>query len=239
MEIIPNLSSFLPYEEQFITEILHSNELILNDRLLIDCQTDLFEILNQEQAPSSILTDRRWRLQLFLGYYTFIHQHVDFLFNMETFTEKFYRFLINTLDFETLTRTNLHRLNETSLINHQQILFNEIEYHSVYKHFKCDVHDEISELIRLFLISHDNFIEYLFEKINTKKLIDENNQKIFYLLAICFERQPWKNFEEYQRMLSLLNQLISEEKNDRRRRRKKAKKGKFNKNKSLIEIQFI
>ena len=234
---MPILSSLLPYEEQLITEILHSNELLLSDQLLLDCQTDLFQILDQEQMPSSILTDRRWRLQLFLGYYTFVHHHIDFLFNMETFTEKFFRFLLNSLDFETLTRTNLHLLNETSLITHEQILFNPIEYQSVYKHFQSDVHDQISELIRLFLIAHENFVDYLLEKINEKKLIDETNEKIFYLLAICFEQKPLENFEDCQRMLALLNQLISEEKNDRRQRKRQRRK-KFKQRSSHNKILF-
>ena len=227
MESLPSVSSLLPYEDQLINEILHSNELSLSNQLLIECQTDLFQLLDQEHLPSSMFTDRQWRLQLFLGYYTFIHHQIDFLFNMDTFIEKFFRFIFNHLDFQTLTRTNLHLLNQTSLINHEQLIFNPMEYQSVYKHFKADIHDQIRELIGIFLVSHENFVEYLLEKINEKKLIDEMNEKIFYLLSICWEKKPLENFEDYQRILSFLNQLISEEKIDRRQRRKKPKKGLF------------
>lgn len=219
---MPNVSSLLPYEDQLIDEILHAN---VSNQLLIDCQTDLFQLLDQEHISSSIFSDRQWRLQIFLGYYTFIHQQIDFLFNMETFTEKFLRFIFNHLDFQTLTRTNLHLLNETSIINDQPSMFNPMEYQSVYKHFNPDVHDQISDLMELFLRSHENFVEYLFEKINERKLIDETNEKIFYLLSICWKKKPMENLEDHQRILTFLNRLISEEKINRKQRRKKPKNG--------------
>ncbi|CAF4435557.1 unnamed protein product, partial [Rotaria magnacalcarata] len=86
----------------------------------IECQSDLFQLLDQQQKPSSssLLTDRRWRLQLFIGYYTFIRQHVDFLLDMDSFTEKFLRFILNALDFDTIIRSNLNLLNESSLSDH-------------------------------------------------------------------------------------------------------------------------
>jgi hypothetical protein len=195
-----------------INEILHSTNLNLSDRLLIDCQTDLFHLLDQQ--PSTLI-DRQWHLQLFIGYYTLIHHQIDFLFDMNIFTEKFFRFILNTLDFQTLIRTNLHLLNETSLPN--KLIIDD----SIYKHFNSDVHHEIDQLIRLFTDSHNKFIDYLFEQINEKKIIDETNQKIFYLLSIFFEKHPMTNFEEYQRILSLLNQLISEENHHRKPTRKK------------------
>ncbi|CAF0830975.1 unnamed protein product [Rotaria sordida] len=210
-------SSILTYETEFINEILNSSNIILSDHLLIECQADLFQLLEQQQqqqiSSSSILTDRRWRLQLFIGYYTFIHSHIDFLFDMDAFTDKLFRFILNTLDFNTLIRSNLNLLNESSLSNTNNTTknFDLNEYNSVYKHLKSDVHYEIEQIIKLFTSSHSNFIDYLFEQINQKKIINENNQKIFYLLSIIFEEKNLNNFEDYQVLLSLLSQLICDD----------------------------
>ncbi|CAF0815244.1 unnamed protein product [Rotaria sordida] len=210
-------SSILTYETEFINEILNSSNIILSDHLLIECQADLFQLLEQQQqqqiSSSSILTDRRWRLQLFIGYYTFIHSHIDFLFDMDAFTDKLFRFILNTLDFNTLIRSNLNLLNESSLSNTNNTTknFDLNEYNSVYKHLKSDVHYEIEQIIKLFTSSHSNFIDYLFEQINQKKIINENNQKIFYLLSIIYEEKNLNNFEDYQVLLSLLSQLICDD----------------------------
>ncbi|CAF3717835.1 unnamed protein product [Adineta steineri] len=209
-------SSFLSYENEFIEEILHSSSISLSDHLLIECQTDLFQLLDQKQVSTSLLTDRRWRLQLFIGYYTFIHHHIDFLFDIETFTDKLLHFIFNTLDFDTIIRSNLNLLNGSSLPNNDYRTFNYNEYNSVYKHLKSDVHDEIKQIIELFTTSHSKFIDYLFEKINRKNIIDENNRKIFYLLSIIFEKTNFHNIEEYQSLLSLLTYLICD--NDNRKR---------------------
>jgi hypothetical protein len=141
---------------------------------------------------------------------------------METFTEKLFRFILNTLDFEILLRSNLHLLNGSSLPS------NDLDQ-NYYKHFETDVHEEMVQLIRLFTLSHSKFVDYLFEQIDTKKIIQENNQKIFYLLSILFEKRNFENLEEYQRILALLNQLISDEnkqrKQTRKRKKDQAKKG--------------
>ncbi|CAF3759757.1 unnamed protein product [Rotaria magnacalcarata] len=223
-------SSFHLYETELINEILNASNIILPDHLLIECQSDLFQLLDQQQKPSSssLLTDRRWRLQLFIGYYTFIRQHVDFLLDMDSFTEKFLRFILNALDFDTIIRSNLNLLNESSLSDHNTINFKEDEYHSVYKHFKSDVHDEIQQILKLFISSHSKFLNYLFEKINSKKIIEENNLKTFYLLSIIFEEKNFDNFDDYQLLLSLLIQLICDDdyrkQQVKRRKRNRPKK---------------
>ncbi|CAF2961086.1 unnamed protein product [Rotaria sp. Silwood2] len=231
-------SSILTYEAEFINEVLNSSNIILSDHLLIECQADLFQLLEQQQqiSSSSILTDRRWRLQLFIGYYTFIHSHIDFLFDMDAFTDKLFRFILNTLDFNTLIRSNINLLNESSLskTNNNTKNFDQNEYHSVYKHLKSDVFYEIEQIIKLFTLSHEKFINYLFEQINQKKIIDENNQKIFYLLSIIFKEKHFNNFEEYQLLLSLLSQLICDD--DYRKQTKKRKKNHLKKG---IELKLI
>ncbi|CAF4527062.1 unnamed protein product [Rotaria sp. Silwood1] len=220
-------TSILTYETEFINEILNSSDIHLSDHLLIECQADLFQLLEQQQqqvSSSSILTDRRWRLQLFIGYYTFIHSHIDFLFDMDAFTNKLFRFILNTLDFNTLIRSNINILNESSLsntINHTKN-FDPNEYYSVYKYLKLDVHNEIEQIMKLFTSSHETFIIYLFEQINQKKIIDENNQKVFYLLSIIFDKNYFNNFEDYQLLLSLLSQVICDD--DYRKQTKKRKK---------------
>jgi len=96
---------------------------------------------------------------------------------------------------------------------------------------KCDVHYEIEQIIKLFTLSHSKFIDYLFEQINQRKIMNENNQKIFYILSILFEKINFENFEQYQMILSLLNQLISDENNNyhrkqtRKRKKDRTKKG--------------
>jgi len=223
-------SSFLTYENELINEILNSSTITLSDHLLIECQADLFQLLDQQQvSSSSTLTDRRWRLQLFIGYYTFIHRHIDFLFDIDTFIDKLLRFILNTLDFDTLIRSNLNLLNGTSLPNNNNNgTVDQNEYDSVYKHFKPDVHNEIQRIIQLFISSHAKFTDYLFEQINQRKIMDENNQKIFYLLSIIFETTKFENIEEYQLLLSLLTCLICDDDNrkeTRKRKKDRSKKG--------------
>lgn len=199
---------------------------------MIECQSDLFQLLDQQQtiSSSSLLTDRRWRLQLFIGYYTFVHQHVDFLFAMDSFMEKLLRFIYNSLDFEALLRSNLNLLNESSLSDHNTINFDNNQYHSVYKYLRSDVHDEIQQIIKLFISSNSRFLNYLFEQINQKKIIDQTNQKVFYLLSIIFEDTQLNNTEDYNVFLSLLSQLICDDdyrKQTKRRKRNRIKQGKI------------
>lgn len=208
---------------------MNSTNLILSDHLLIECQTDLFQLLDQQQINSSLmLNERRWHLQLFIGYYTFIHHHIDFLFDMEVFTEKLFRFILNSIDFNLLIQSNLNLLNGTSLPN---VNFDKNQYDSIYKNFKSDVHDEIEQIIRLFMKSHKKFYDYLIEQINQKKIINENNQKIFYLLSILSEQI---HFEDYQMILSLLTQLISDENENKNRQQiRKRKKDRIKKGNAL------
>jgi hypothetical protein len=58
--------------------------------------------------------------------------------------------------------------------------------------------------------------------------MDENNQKIFYLLSIIFETTKFENIEEYQLLLSLLTCLICDDDNrkeTRKRKKDRSKKG--------------
>jgi hypothetical protein len=54
--------------------------------------------------------------------------------------------------------------------------------------------------------------------------MNENNQKIFYILSILFEKINFENFEQYQMILSLLNQLISDENNNYHRKQTRKRK---------------
>ena len=203
------LPSVLTYEDEFIHELSNASDLTLSDHLLVECQTDLFQLLDQAQTPSSTFADRRWRLQLFIGYYTFIHRRVDFLFDLEAFTEKFLRFIFNTLDFETLIRDNRVLLNEIS----SKATFDELKYQSIYKYLQPDVYDEIKHLMQLFLSSHGVFTNYLFEQIAQTKADGTSHQKILFLLSVIYETTPFERAEDYQQLLALLTQ---------RRRRKGA-----------------
>ncbi|UJR36242.1 hypothetical protein I4U23_028974 [Adineta vaga] len=213
-------SSILTYENEFIFEIFNSSTIKLSDHLLIECQTDLFQLLDQQQDISTY-TDRRWRLQLFIGYYTFIHRHIDFLFDMNTFTDKLLRFIFQTLDFDIILRSHLNLLNGSSLPSKDYENFHQADYDSVYKHLKSDVHDEIQQIMKVFITSHSKFTDYLFEQINRKKITDENNQKIFYLLSILFEKNKFENIEGYQLLLSLLTDLICDDNNQKHSKRRK------------------
>lgn len=211
--ILPAIDqSYLSYENEFIQEIFYSSTIRLPDQLLIECQTDLFQLL--EQQISKLLNDRRWSLQLFYGYYTFIHEHIDFLFNMDLFVEKLFRFLINSIELNI----NLNLLNETSLPTEY---INKNQYGSIYKYLKPDVHYEIKNILEIFLKSHEKFLDYLFEQIDQKKIINETNQKIFYLLSILSDKIQYDN---YQIILSLLNQLISDENKTKPKRKKRLQK---------------
>jgi hypothetical protein len=55
--------------------------------------------------------------------------------------------------------------------------------------------------------------------------MDENNQKIFYLLSIIFETTKFENIEEYQLLLSLLTCLICDDDNRKETRKRRSKKG--------------
>ncbi len=136
---------------------------------------------------------------------------------------------MNTLDFDTLIRNNLNLLNGTSLPNNDKQIFDQNQYDSIYKYFKSDVHNEIEQIIQLFTLSHSKFLDYLFEQINQKKIIDENNQKIFYLLSILFEKIKYENLENYQLILSFLTQLICDDDYNHRKQTKKRKKDRMKK----------
>jgi hypothetical protein len=136
---------------------------------------------------------------------------------------------LNTLDFDTLIRNNLNLLNGTSLPNNDKQIFDQNQYDSIYKYFKSDVHNEIEQIIQLFTLSHSKFLDYLFEQINQKKIIDENNQKIFYLLSILFEKIKYENLENYQLILSFLTQLICDDDYNHRKQTKKRKKDRMKK----------
>jgi len=136
---------------------------------------------------------------------------------------------LNTLDFDTLIRNNLNLLNGTSLPNNDKQIFDQNQYDSVYKHLKSDVHNEIKQIIQLFTLSHSKFLDYLFEQINQKKIIYENNQKIFYLLSILFEKIKYENLENYQLILSFLTQLICDDDYNNRKQTKKRKKDRMKK----------
>ncbi|CAF1612243.1 unnamed protein product, partial [Adineta ricciae] len=224
VSVLPSSStSIFTYENEFISEILNSSTITVSDHLLIDCQTDLFQLLDQQQ-DKFMYTDRRWRLQLFIGYYTFIHHHIDFLFDMDAFTEKLFRFILQTLDFDTLLRSHLNLLNGSSLPSRDYETFNQAEYDSVYKQLKPDVHDEIYQLINLFVASHSKFADYLFEQINRTKITDENNPKVFYLLSILYDKINFDHFDEHQQLLSSLTQLICDDHNQRRAQRRRRRK---------------
>lgn len=227
----------LLYEEELIAEILHASDFNVSDHLLRECQTDLFQLFNEQEqlSSSSTYTDRRWRLQLFIGYYTFIHRHVDFLFNLETFTEKLLTFLFKALDFQTLMRSHLVLLNARSPTSLDDHIFDPIEYASIYKHFQPDVHEDIQQLVDRFLRSHEQFPEYLFEQINRTTIMEERNLKIFYLLTIIYAQRPFDRAEDYQSLLVLLSQLMCDD--DKRKQLQKKRKNRLKKGNEPVSLR--
>lgn len=189
---IDDYSSYLPFE----LEILQSNRVNLSNDLLQQCQIDLFQLFNTQK-------DRQYHLRLFIGYYRFIHQSIDHLFSMEIFIEKFFRFLMNSIDMKFIHENSLKLLNQTSS-NQQHI--DAKQYEIIYQTMKCDVHEEIKDICEL---SNQFFRDYLIEQIDRKNIFNENNSKIFYLLVNLHRDLP---IDEYQQLIHLFERIISNEK---------------------------
>lgn len=204
------------YHDEFFNEILNSNDLKLDDQLLINCQEDLFQLLNQKENDSMLReNERRQQLRWFLGYYSLIHERVDFLFQMESFLEKFVDFLVKLVDVQRLIREKNIFLNERSSKN-------ENVDETFFKHFLFDVHDDLEQLIEIFLRSNDTFSSFLIEQIDEKNIFDERTTKIFYFLSIVYEKRRSIPSEEFQILFRIFSRIISDD--DKRKVSKKQRK---------------
>ncbi|CAF1373426.1 unnamed protein product, partial [Didymodactylos carnosus] len=229
--------AFIKYQTLFREQILNSTENVaLSDHLFLQCQTDLFQLCLSRTAKSgsntATLNERRWRLQLFAGYYQFIHRQIKTLFDLDTFCQQFLEFVLDNLDFQLLIKDNLLLLNSTSIKINMNM--SNDEYYSVYKLIQPDVHNDIQRIFHIFLNAKQSnvsgFLLFFIEKLNETDNQDDK-MKFIYLLSIVIDTLN-NNIEIEQhcqntimdQMITLLTTYMYDD--DNRGRNKKARKSK-------------